>query len=76
MKKELFQKKTSLDYTAWVLVIAGSLNWLLFGMFKFNIVEKLFREGFLARLLYIMVGAAAIYLVMNSKHTDKESKSE
>ena len=43
------------------LVIIGSLNWLLVGIFDFNLVETLF-NGFsvVSRILYTLVGIAGI----------------
>ncbi len=48
---------------ALVLAIIGGINWLLIGIFAFNLVGWLF--GFapwIASLIYILVGLAAIYL--------------
>lgn len=52
-----------LEWVAWVLVIIGGLNWGLYGLFKFNLVETIFGAGFLSRLIYIIVGIAACYMI-------------
>jgi uncharacterized membrane protein YuzA (DUF378 family) len=45
-----------------VLVIVGGLNWGLVGLFDFNLVGAIFGgESALARLLYILVGASALW---------------
>ena len=46
------------------LVIIGSLNWLLVGIFDFNLVETLF-NGFsvVSRILYTLVGIAGIWVI-------------
>ena len=46
------------------LVIIGSLNWLLVGIFDFNLVETLF-NGFsvVSRILYTLVGIAGIWAI-------------
>ncbi len=56
-----------IDWISFVLVIVGALNWFLVGVFKWNLVDAIFGiESFLSRLVYIIVGLAAIYLVMVS----------
>ncbi len=44
-----------------VLTIVGALNWLLIGIFNFNLVTFIFgAEGFLTTMVYILVGIAGI----------------
>ncbi len=43
-----------------LLLVVGGLNWLLVGVFRFNLVETLLGKGFLARGIYIAVGVAAL----------------
>lgn len=47
---------------AFVLLIVGGLNWLLVGLFKWDIGE-LFggQAAVISRLVYILVGLAAVY---------------
>jgi len=52
-----------MNMVAMLLVIVGGLNWGLVGLFDFNLVTML--VGFmpvLERLVYILVGASAVYL--------------
>lgn len=51
----------ALDWTAMVLLIIGGLNWLLVGIADFNIVAFLFGDSALARIVYVLVGIAALY---------------
>lgn len=46
------------------LVIIGSLNWLLVGIFDFNLAETLF-NGFsvVSRIVYTLVGIAGIWTI-------------
>ena len=37
-----------LDYTTLVIVIIGAINWLLIGLFKFDLVAFYFRKPYLA----------------------------
>ena len=53
-----------LNFTALTLIIVGALNWLLVGLFKFNLVDAIFGElSILSRFIYILVGLAGIYAV-------------
>ena len=54
--------KSTIDWIALVLVIIGGLNWGLVGLFGFDLVAKLFGEmSGLSRVVYVLVGLAAIY---------------
>ena len=54
-----------LDWVAYVLVLVGALNWGLVGAFKFNLVEKVLGDMTMAaRIVYILVGLSALYLVV------------
>jgi uncharacterized membrane protein YuzA (DUF378 family) len=49
--------------TALVLLIIGGINWGLVGFFDYNLVDALFgKGGALARVIYALVGVAAIYV--------------
>ena len=54
----------TLQKTALVFSIIGSLNWLLVGLFDFNLVNYLFVElinmKILATIVYIIVGVCGI----------------
>ena len=55
---------------AFILLVIGGLNWLLVG-FNFNLVEAIFGAGTIAKIIYILVGLSAIYLVVTHKKTCK-----
>ena len=62
MEKKM--KINAMDWIALVLVIVGGLNWGLVGAFNFDLVATLLGEmSALARVVYILVGLSAIYLV-------------
>jgi uncharacterized membrane protein YuzA (DUF378 family) len=52
-----------LDMIALALVIIGGLNWLLVGLFEFDLVASIFgsQEDIGAKIVYILVGLAALY---------------
>lgn len=52
------------DNTALSLVIAGAVNWLLVGIFQFDLVAFLFGElSFLSRTVYVIIGFCGLYLI-------------
>ena len=54
-----------LDWVSLVLVIIGGLNWGLVGIFQFDLVAYLFGvASILSDIIYILVGLAAIYLLI------------
>jgi len=53
-----------LNIIALILVIVGGLNWGLVGAFNFDLVATLFGVmSVLSRIVYCLVGVAAIYSV-------------
>lgn len=58
----------TLDKAARTLAVAGALNWGLVGLFRFDLVAKLFgRAPLLQRLVYTLVGAGALYTLTNQE---------
>jgi hypothetical protein len=57
------------DFTAIVLVVVGGLNWGLVGLFNFDLVQAILGGiPMLARLVYVLVGLAAVYTAIRSPH--------
>lgn len=53
-----------LDNTALVIVIIGAVNWLLVGIFQFDLVAFLFGNlSWLSRIIYTLVGLCVLYLI-------------
>lgn len=52
-----------LEWAAFILVIIGGINWGLMGLFKLNLVSAILGEGFLGRIIYILIGAGAGWLI-------------
>lgn len=52
-----------LNTVALILLIIGGINWGLVGLFDWNLVGALFGgwAPWLARLVYVVVGVAALY---------------
>lgn len=52
------------NLVSFILVIVGALNWGLVGLLNVNLVAAIFGDGsFLSRLIYILVGLGAVYLL-------------
>lgn len=53
----------SIDVLAAILLVVGGLNWGLVGLFQFDLVATLFggSDAGLARVVYLLVGFAAVY---------------
>lgn len=51
-----------------ILVIVGALNWLLVGLFGFDLVASIFADGYgtlsvLSRIVYVLVGLSGLWLL-------------
>jgi uncharacterized protein len=56
-----------LDLIALILLVVGGINWGLWGLFEFNIVDYVFGNLWIANLTYFLIGVAAIYFVVTWK---------
>jgi len=52
-----------IDIIAVILLLAGGLNWGLYGLFKLNLIGAIFGE-ILSRIIFVLVGAAAVYRIV------------
>jgi len=48
-----------------VLVIIGALNWLLIGLFQFDLVASIFggQSAVVSRIIYALVGVAGLWCI-------------
>ncbi len=55
----------ALDKIALALAIIGGLNWGCIGLFRFDLVAALFggQTGLISRIVYTLVGLAAIWCI-------------
>ena len=52
------------DNTALAIVTIGAVNWLLIGIFRFDLVAFLFGNmSWLSRIIYTIVGLCGLYLI-------------
>ncbi|MCT3359096.1 DUF378 domain-containing protein [Latilactobacillus curvatus] len=55
----------TLDNIALTLLIIGGFNWLLVGLFKFDLVTMSFggQAAIISRIVYVLVGLSALYCI-------------
>lgn len=53
----------TLNMIALALLIVGGLNWLLVGLFEYDLVANIFggQDALLSRIIYTVVGICALY---------------
>ncbi len=52
------------DKIALALVIIGAINWLLIGLFSFNLVDTIFGVmSVISRIVYILVGISGLWCI-------------
>jgi hypothetical protein len=67
--RRVTMKLRGLDLAAVILIVIGGLNWGLVGLFEFDLVAAIFGPmSVLARIVYILVGIAALYAAIRSPH--------
>jgi hypothetical protein len=66
-----------IDVVAAVLLVVGGLNWGLVGVLNFDLVAKLFGElSVVSRMVYSLVGLAAVYQALSWKAIQKRWNAE
>ncbi|WP_031513066.1 DUF378 domain-containing protein [Desulfofalx alkaliphila] len=67
----------TLRQIALALIIIGALNWLLVGLFTYDLVAAIFggQTAIISRIIYTLVGVAGIYALTFFFRTDVAEKS-
>lgn len=60
-----------LDIVAAILLVIGGLNWGLVGLFDFNLVTFLFSGLGIEKIVYIIVGLAALWQAIGLRNIQK-----
>jgi uncharacterized membrane protein YuzA (DUF378 family) len=50
---------------AMVLIVVGAVNWLLIGIFDFNLVTGIFGDSIITKIIYICVGLSAVAVMFD-----------
>lgn len=67
----------ALHYIAFALLIIGGLNWLLVGLFMWDIGMLFGGQGMmLSRIIYVLVGLSAIVIAVTHKKDCKVCSAE
>lgn len=65
----------NLHAIAFILVIIGGFNWLLVGLIGWDVGSLLGGQGaFFSKVIYILVGLSALYLVFTNKSDVKAAE--
>jgi len=71
------EKKGPLGWIAFILLVIGGLNWGLIGFFKFDLVAAIFGDmTTLTRIVYDLVGLAALFMLVKKFMMMGEEKTE
>ena len=66
-----------LHIVSFLLVIIGGLNWLLVGIFQWDVGEIFGGQAnLISRIVYILVGLSAVYLILTYKESCKIGASK
>ncbi len=62
------RRLNAIDWIALVLLVIGGLNWLLVGLFGFDLIAAIFggAAAILSRIVYILVGISAVYVAFDA----------
>lgn len=64
----------NLDLVSTILLVVGGLNWGLVGAANFDLVAAIFGSmSPLSRIVYVLVGLAALYRILQWKSMDRRS---
>ncbi len=69
----------NLDFFAMVLLLLGGINWGLWGVFDFNLIDYVFGRVWIDRVLYFLIGVSGVYVAcawksMRTRWASKRSK--
>ena len=68
-------KMSGMGGVVWVLLFVGGLNWGLIGFFDYNLIGSVFGDGNFTRVIYALIGIAAIWSLI-TMFSSKESSSK
>ena len=67
----------TINVIALALLIVGGLNWLLVGLFEFDLVAAIFggQDSVMSRIIYVLVGISAIYCIRFFNEVSREERA-
>jgi uncharacterized membrane protein YuzA (DUF378 family) len=64
-KEKIIKRIGFLGWICQLIVVVAGIDWGLIGLFKLDLVTKIFGIGNIVRIVYIVVGLAAVYLLLD-----------
>ncbi len=55
-----------LDWITFIILFIGGINWGLIGIAKFNLIAAIFGMTAVSKIIYIVVGVCALYLIIRA----------
>ena len=55
-----------LNLVAFILLVIGGLNWLLVGLFGFDLVAWAFGVSIISSIIFVLVGLSALWLIFSA----------
>ncbi len=52
------------EFIAMLLLVLGGINWGLWAVFDFNLVDYIFGRMWIDRVLYFLMGVSAVYVAI------------
>jgi len=65
----------NLHMITFTLLVVGGLNWLLVGLFDYNLVASLGLPMGIVRAVYVLVGVSAVWEAFTNKQNCKQCNS-
>jgi uncharacterized membrane protein YuzA (DUF378 family) len=64
-EERTMKRLTLLGWVCQLIVIVAAIDWGLIALFKIDLVTKIFGLGDIVRIVYIVVGAAGVFLLID-----------
>jgi len=52
-----------LHILAVILLVLGGINWGIYGLFDFNLIDYIFGRVWIDRVIYVLFGLSSLYLI-------------
>lgn len=67
-----------MNNTALIITIIGAINWLLVGLFKFDLVAAIFggQAAIISRIIYVIIGLAGLWCITLLFHSQNTEQSK
>jgi uncharacterized membrane protein YuzA (DUF378 family) len=56
-----------LEVLVFILLVVGGINWGVWSIFEFNVIDYIFGHTWIDRVIYFLMGVSGVYAVFNWK---------